>query len=352
VLAVVAALLDARDKEKDLLLDAGAVTLGWLFVHCAAFPLTLMLASPLNASVDVLRVRDVLSESEARWVVNVSEVHAAKVGGWSTARHENYPTTDVAVEDLPAADAIETLIRSRVLPVLTSFYSVSTPTLRDLFVVKYSSDGQRSLRKHTDGCELSFGIALGGDGSRGATEFVTFKHALRDVKVGEAWMHPSLALHRGRAVAEGETRYILVGFVRVPFSWYRTWGAWATRLREWRLVESTRRELSLEAPVRASRCLLAKRRIKRLFFKKSDKTKTTLLYVAAGLSFLLVVLAVDLVVDGLRLLAAFYWPSDAAVQRVLDRRHPQQASKKKPDARGRYDEEAAAIRFPTSTKQA
>ena len=93
-------------------------------------------------------------------------------------------------------------------------------------------------------------MLLGGDmpgAGAGRTVFSLWDHALADVQVGEAWLHPSGALHRARA---SESRYVLVGFVDVRprvMRWWSElygWGALGPGLREWRggeLVAEARR---------------------------------------------------------------------------------------------------------------
>ena len=81
----------------------------------------------------------------------------------------------------------------------------------------------------------------------GRTVFSLWDHELADVAIGEAWLHPSGALHRAQASA---SRYVLVGFVDVRprvMRWWSElygWGALSTTLREWRggdLVAEARR---------------------------------------------------------------------------------------------------------------
>ena len=101
---------------------------------------------------------------QSPWRSSIQD-HAARRGGWLTDRHANYPTTDIAVSSMDNATrrALEA-VAAGALPYLRDFYlggdGGATLELRDLFVVKYDGDAQRRLRRHRDGCELSFGVAL------------------------------------------------------------------------------------------------------------------------------------------------------------------------------------------------
>ena len=289
--------------KREALMDALLVTLGWTFLHLA-MPLTMMVLSPSNAVADVYRL-DVLTREEAQWLVEKSEAHALSRGGWETKRHRNYPTTDLAVKSLPDSQRVYDLVHERLFPRLAELFDVSSEdmALRDLFVVRYASDGQRRLQKHRDGSELSFGILLESTSKEATTEFVSFRHRLRDVQIGEAWLHPSLVLHRATAVDQG-TRYVLIGFVNVSRPFYRTWGAWATILREWR-VDATERLLLTESS-RISRIKLLKRRFRHDFLPDLHGLPRVLLYVFVVLLVVLVVLCVDVLKDGIKLLYNLY----------------------------------------------
>lgn len=301
--------------------------MGWIFAHICA-PLVILLLAR-EAAVDVVRWRGVLSASEASELVAASEAHALASGGWATARHASYPTTDVAVESLPVYDKFEAIVEDRVYPLLSA-YGVQPHelALRDLFVVKYDANGQRSLVKHRDGCELSFGVAL--TPSHGQTTFATFDHSLRDVHVGELWAHPSQAVHRAKPVSQ--LRYVLVGFVRVTGSrhMWRTWGGWSTALREWRDGH-----LHYESPRSISLLTLAKRRVRSLFRVEDSATHAVLRHAAVFLVVALVVVLASCVVDLLRILLVPEKRDDTPVRR---------RSPRDDDARGRYADDVTLHR--------
>lgn len=282
---------------EDAALDAGLLTVALALVCCLA-PLPVVLLSPDNANVDVHREYPFMERAFAARVVASGEAAAAARGGWQTDRHAHYPTTDIAARSLDNGTASELaeFAAAEVFPYLRSRYGLAgsgfgaaTLTLRDLFVVKYDGGGaaQRRLRKHRDGCELSFGVSLENAEESGAfTVFPGFKHhALADVRVGELWAHPSQALHGANPVGATGRRYVLVGFVHVTPRWRRWWAGWgglAPTLREYRNGK-------LFHEVRRPRALLIKRRLRR-FGKSiaSDGAGKALIVVAVLLVALLV----------------------------------------------------------------
>ncbi|KAJ8602239.1 hypothetical protein CTAYLR_003610 [Chrysophaeum taylorii] len=330
----------AKKRDEDAVVDAALTTLGWMLLHLCV-PMMIMWLSPDNAVVDVRRVRNVLSEAEASEIVRLCEAHAAATGGWLTARHAWYPTTDVAVESVSGLDLRE-VVHNRVFPILVRSYGVRTEnlSLRDLFVVKYDGRGQRGLVKHRDGCELSFGVALTATHrSTAGTYFPSFRHALAGVRVGEAWTHPSLALHSARPVMDDdETRYVLVGFVLVRPTWkhfWRTWGSWATRLREWHLDELVFESPAVSTPKLALR--RARDVLHDLLAPDAPPAGKLLVYVGALLCLLLGVLALALLWD---CVAHFCLPD---FRRRRERRERPSSrfssSLLQAEARGRYYEE-------------
>ena len=140
---------------------------------------------------------------------------------WSTARHDDSPTTDIEVDSDPAFCHFDTFLADVVLDGLfadlAGAYGVEREQLflRELFVVKYETAGQSELRMHRDSSFFSFVVQLN-DPSQFAGGGTTFAHAPHcaplTVRQGEAilfvgqWRHGAAAVTRGR-------RLILAGFV-------------------------------------------------------------------------------------------------------------------------------------------
>ena len=171
-------------------------------------------------------------DAELDAVVKECEDVARGMGGWTTARHANYPTTDVPLAELPQTldwfrnDALPSVV----YPFLAEHYGFAAPDpsafrVVDAFVVKYNATaGQKELRPHRDGSVVSFNIALNPltDYQEGGTWFAGLGDAIRSDK-GHLLTHASAQLHGGHAITSG-VRYILVAFVIL-----RSYPDWAVR---------------------------------------------------------------------------------------------------------------------------
>ena len=82
---------------------------------------------------------------------------------WATQRHALYPTTDVPVHALPWLEReMDGALRTSILPGFATLFGIDKSQLlmRDMFVVKYSSDAQRELATHWDESCFSFVIQV------------------------------------------------------------------------------------------------------------------------------------------------------------------------------------------------
>ena len=177
-------------------------------------------------------------------IIEECEARAVRLGGWSTKRHTNYPTTDVAVQRLP--NTLE-YFRTKLLPeiawpFLAKAFGFVLPSpegeeelagaLRaaEAFIVKYNaSAGQKELKPHRDGSVFSFNVALNDldEYEGGGTEFEALDgKAIRSPR-GHLLAHSSALMHGGHTLASG-VRYILVCFVTVDAEH----SEWGKRFRE------------------------------------------------------------------------------------------------------------------------
>ena len=163
------------------------------------------------------------TEAETRAVVDECEARAATMGGWTTARHANYPTTDVPLQELPRALEWfrERALPETLYPFLAQSYAYCIPSPKslrvvDAFVVKYNATaGQSFLKPHRDGSVVSFNIALNSadDYEGGGTYVARLDEGIRSDR-GHVLSHASGMLHGGHPITSG-VRYILVCFVIV-----------------------------------------------------------------------------------------------------------------------------------------
>ena len=215
-------------------------------------------------------------------IVAECERHAHQRGGWSTARHESYPTTDVPVRELPETLAwlCESLLPDIAWPFLANAFGFAlshagqrgaeggeqgmgrepVPDARaairvsDAFIVKYNATaGQRFLAPHRDGAVFSFNVALNDpdEYTGGGTHFRALEQphhqdeaaavgvdgggaspedgcaaAVRSPK-GHLLAHSSALMHAGQPTSSG-VRYVLVAFCTID----PAYASWASDLYE------------------------------------------------------------------------------------------------------------------------
>ena len=161
----------------------------------------------------------VFASDECQRIVNEAE-KIAKIAGWTTSRHGNYPTTDIPIVELPETlHFLKRALVERIYPLLIAQFGEFLPDasklrVADGFVVKYDAEGgQTELKPHRDGSVLSFNIALNpaSEFDGGGTWFHSLNDAVR-IDQGEIVSHASALLHGGHGIARGK-RYILVAFV-------------------------------------------------------------------------------------------------------------------------------------------
>ena len=141
---------------------------------------------------------------------------ANSFGKWTFKRHDNYPTTDIPVDNIPDLNVDEEL--EKIKDICKNKYqlepeSIITPF--DVFVVKYDSKGQNKLDLHRDSSILSFILLLSSpnDFSGGGTYYESLNETIKPDQ-GGLLIHCGKVRHGGLTVTSG-TRYILIGFMDV-----------------------------------------------------------------------------------------------------------------------------------------
>ena len=161
---------------------------------------------------NVVVVEGVLTAADCRALIARSEKEP-----WSTARHQSYPTTDIATSSCP--DIERAVLRAGLQLTRQAAerfgFRHEELWLRDQFVVKYTPQGQQHLQPHMDASLISYVIALNDDYDGGGTAFLDGPHA--DMgglsgRVGDALVFCGKRLHEGVSVRRG-TRYIITGFL-------------------------------------------------------------------------------------------------------------------------------------------
>lgn len=167
--------------------------------------------------------RALLSREQCERAVREAEDHARENGWNLEGHHDNYPTTDLAVHQVPALRGwMADLMVETVLPLLAKQFDRPRLGLsvQDLFVVRYEVDHQPDLPMHRDGSEISFVISLNElSNYEGGGTFFGLDNETHLVEQGSMLsFRGSTMWHGARAVTQG-TRYVLAGFVNVANLW-------------------------------------------------------------------------------------------------------------------------------------
>ncbi|KAL7990893.1 hypothetical protein Chor_014323 [Crotalus horridus] len=141
-------------------------------------------------------------------------------GQWSGGKHhdsrisggyENVPTDDIHMKQIGLENVWLHFIREFIAPVTLKGHALLN------FVVKYTTDRQRSLRPHHDSSTFTINIALnkpGEDFQGGGCKFLRYNCSIESPRKGWSFMHPGRLthLHEGLPILKG-TRYIAVSFI-------------------------------------------------------------------------------------------------------------------------------------------
>ena len=137
----------------------------------------------------VMTLPGVIDPATCALIIREAEAHAEAAGGWETARHDAYPTTDFDTAEVPRLRfPVANLVYREIVPRMAARYRLDPLKLGigEVFVAKYQARaGQRALAAHTDGSDFSFVIALNAGFRGGGTRFEK-SGAVRRPDVGDA----------------------------------------------------------------------------------------------------------------------------------------------------------------------
>jgi hypothetical protein len=162
-------------------------------------------------------LNNIYSQDTCNWIINESELYAKENGGWTTNRHNNYPTTDIPIDNIkPIFKYVLGTIPNIMNKIFKSYCIPESININidDLFIVKYEKDAQNKLEIHTDVSFITFNIMLSSskDYEGGGTEFNDGIQTF--LEQGDVLIHSGYVKHSGLEVTKG-TRYILVGFTSI-----------------------------------------------------------------------------------------------------------------------------------------
>jgi hypothetical protein len=165
-------------------------------------------------------LNNIYSQDTCNWIINESEKYAGENEGWTTNRHDNYPTTDIPIDKIKSILKYILTTLPNIMNKIYKYYcipeSIETNIL-DLFIVKYEEGYQNKLDMHTDGSFLTFNIMLSSskDYEGGGTQFNDGIKVFLDQ--GDLLVHSGYVKHCGLEVTKGK-RYILVAFTNIKIN--------------------------------------------------------------------------------------------------------------------------------------
>lgn len=167
---------------------------------------------------------NIISNNLCDYIINESEKFAKNnktinnPDGWTHSRHDNYPTTDIPLHLIKTLESVVmNIINIDIFEIISKTFNVNKYFLNcnDVFIVKYTMDGQRKLEKHRDGSAFSFNILLNSEENFTGGGTIIEENG-QEIHVtntkGGLVLHSGSCLHQGKAIESG-TRYLLVGFV-------------------------------------------------------------------------------------------------------------------------------------------
>ena len=139
---------------------------------------------------------------------------------WTYNRHENYPTTDMLLDDLQLSETYVEILKEYIWDIAEKKYQLESPYWKSLqpenFLARYHPFAQYHLSLHHDHSQLTTVVTLNEDFTGGGTYFSKQKQRLQGKK-GFISIHPGQVSqrHGGLPVLSGQ-RYIIVSFCRIP----------------------------------------------------------------------------------------------------------------------------------------
>ena len=161
-------------------------------------------------------LRGFLTKEQCKLIIQEAGLYGEK-RGWTTERHDNYPTTDNEItKEWSCYSFLKNKIESQLYLEYVKLFKINKDKLKidEIFIAKYDGNNykaQNSLDEHTDGSEFSFIIALNDDYTGGGTNFKKKKQNIK-LSAGDVVVFCGQTIHAGLPVTNG-VRYIIPGFL-------------------------------------------------------------------------------------------------------------------------------------------
>ena len=161
--------------------------------------------------------RSILTPIMCEWIIHEAEQYAFK-NGWTTDRHDKYPTTDIPVERIHSVFTFMLLFIKTIDELVCKSYNVEIEkiNIKDMFIAKYDANHQNSLNMHTDGMgtNLSISILLNDEFEGGS--LIYEDDIISYGEKGDVVMHTYYHMHGVTPVTKG-LRYALVMFLKMKY---------------------------------------------------------------------------------------------------------------------------------------
>jgi hypothetical protein len=162
-------------------------------------------------------IKNVYNKIVCNWIINECEKYSNQNNGWTTNRHQNYPTTDLPICRIENINSYIKSTYKTIFNYIKESYcldGLNIYNICDSFVVKYKHDNQNFLEWHRDASTISINILLNNnlDFTGGG---IKFKDNIRMIpNQGDMIIHNSKSIHCGCKIYSG-VRYVLVLFINI-----------------------------------------------------------------------------------------------------------------------------------------
>ena len=149
------------------------------------------------------------------WIIYEAEQYAFK-NGWETTRHDNYPTTDIQIENIQSVFTFMLLFIKTIDKLICKSYNIEIKNIdiKDMFIAKYDANHQNSLDMHVDGNESNISISILLNDEFEGGRLIYADDIISYAEKGDVMIHTKHHKHGVTPVTKG-IRYSLVMFLRI-----------------------------------------------------------------------------------------------------------------------------------------
>ena len=133
-----------------------------------------------------------LTESMCDSIIELSERH----GGYKNDEGDDVPGQEIRLHEIGLSEKLEFHWQKCVAPILhEEFHPCNYYGIRDAFIIKYTMEGQRDLRLHSDASLVTGSIKLNNEYTGGELYFPRQDLSNKDIPVGDCILFPGQVSH-------------------------------------------------------------------------------------------------------------------------------------------------------------